>query len=94
MRKAQAARLPGTALNTPAEVLDDPHFVARGAFVDVDHPVAGRWKLPGTPFRPSVTPGQVRRPAPLLGEHTVPVLQEFIGLSDAEIADLRHKQVI
>jgi crotonobetainyl-CoA:carnitine CoA-transferase CaiB-like acyl-CoA transferase len=94
MRKAQAARLPGTALNTPAEVLDDPHFVARGAFVEVDHPVAGRWKLPGAPFRPSVTPWQLRRPAPQLGEHTASVLQELAALSSADIDALRHKQVI
>ena len=94
MRHAQRARLPGTAINTPAEVLSDPHFAARHAFVTVDHPVAGIWQLPGAPFRPQRTPWQLRRPAPLLGQHTEAVLQELAQLSLAEIQELRQTHVI
>ena len=78
MRRAQRTRLPGTAVNTPAQVLSDPHFVARGAFVAVEHPVAGTWQLPGAPFRPQRTPWQIRQPAPLLGQHTTYVLRELL----------------
>ncbi len=94
MRKAQQFRVPGTAINMPGEVIDDPHFVERGAFVEVDHPVAGRWKLPGAPFRPHLTPWQPPRPAPLLGQHTASVLQELAGVDAAEIEVLRQDSVI
>ena len=94
MRIAQQFRIPGTAINLPGEVLDDPHFTERGAFVDVDHPVAGRWQLPGAPFRPQLTPWQTPHPAPLLGQHTRAVLQEFVNLDDTEIDALQQANII
>jgi crotonobetainyl-CoA:carnitine CoA-transferase CaiB-like acyl-CoA transferase len=94
MRLAQQFRIPGTAINLPAEVLDDPHFTERGAFVEVDHPIAGRWQFPGAPFRPQQTPGQAPRPAPLLGQHTEAVLQEFIHLDLGELAALKQANII
>jgi crotonobetainyl-CoA:carnitine CoA-transferase CaiB-like acyl-CoA transferase len=94
MRTAQRFRIPGTAINLPGEVIDDPHFTERGAFVEVDHPVAGRWQLPGAPFRPQLTPAQASRPAPLLGEHTDAVLQEFTDLDTAELAALKQANII
>jgi crotonobetainyl-CoA:carnitine CoA-transferase CaiB-like acyl-CoA transferase len=94
MRRAQSARLPGTVVNTPAEVLRDPHFEARGAFVSVTHPVAGTWQLPGAPFRPQRTPWQLRQPAPLLGQHTDAVLGELLQLSAKNLAELRQENVI
>jgi crotonobetainyl-CoA:carnitine CoA-transferase CaiB-like acyl-CoA transferase len=92
--KAQQARLPGTAVNTPAQALDDPHFIARDAFVAVTHPLAGTWKLPGAPFRPSLTPWQIRRPAPLLGQDTERVFHELLQLTDADLHELRQTGVI
>ena len=92
--KAQKVRLPGTAVNTPAQVLDDPHFIARGAFVAVTHPLAGTWKLPGAPSRPSLTPWQIRRPAPLLGQDTERVFHELLHLTDADLHELRQTGVI
>ena len=94
MQKAQQARLPATAVNAPEEVLRDPHFVAREAFVDIDHPVAGTWKFPGAPFRPERTPWQLRQPAPLLGQHTNSVLKELAQLSDTDLQDLREHNII
>jgi crotonobetainyl-CoA:carnitine CoA-transferase CaiB-like acyl-CoA transferase len=43
----------------------------------------------GAPVKLSDTPGTVREPAPLLGQHTDAVLRERLGLDDAEIARLR-----
>ena len=75
-------------------MLDDPHFTERGAFVAVDHPVAGRWQLPGAPFRLQRTPWQAPRPAPLLGQHTAAVLQEFAHLDATEIDALKQTNII
>lgn len=94
MRKAQQYHIPGTAINLPGEVLDDPHFTERGAFVAVDHPVAGRWQLPGAPFRLQRTPWQAPRPAPLLGQHTAAVLREFAHLDATEIDALKQSNII
>ena len=94
MDRARRARIPGTAVNTPAEVLQDAHFVARGTFVPVTHPVAGTWQLPGAPFRPSAPHGRCGSQRPLLGQHTNAVLHEFLGFSDVQLADLRQAKVI
>jgi len=48
----------------------------------------------GPPVRMSDTPGAVRRPAPLLGQHTAEVLRERLGMTDAEIARLRDARAI
>jgi len=42
----------------------------------------------------SGTPGSVRAPAPLLGQHTDEVLREYLGMHDAEISALRQARVI
>jgi len=46
------------------------------------------------PVRMSETPGAVRMPAPLLGEHTESVLRERLALTDEEIARLRRAGAI
>jgi crotonobetainyl-CoA:carnitine CoA-transferase CaiB-like acyl-CoA transferase len=48
----------------------------------------------GAPVRLSETPGSVRTPAPMLGEHTETVLRELLGLDATEIAALRAGGVV
>ncbi|MCX6020440.1 MAG: CoA transferase, partial [Chloroflexi bacterium] len=62
------------ALNTPADAINDPHFAFRDYFQPIEHPVAGTHRFPTAPFRMSRTPYSIRRPAPLLGQHTDEVL--------------------
>ena len=45
--------------------------------VDVEHPVAGATRVLGVPMKLSETPGGIRRPAPMLGQHTAEVLAEL-----------------
>jgi len=63
----------------------DPQTIARDMVTEVDHPVAGRVKTIGAPVKFHGTPGGVKRPAPVLGEHTEEVLAE-VGLSPDEIS--------
>jgi crotonobetainyl-CoA:carnitine CoA-transferase CaiB-like acyl-CoA transferase len=90
----EAAKLPAAPLNSPQEVLDDPHVQAMGYLKHVPFPGASRpVPLIETPFRLSATPGSIRTRAPLLGEHTDEVLGE-IGYDTAEIADLHRNGIV
>ncbi len=61
MAEAQAAGWPLSALNTPADVMRDPHMRERGFFATVEHPQASPVVLPGLALRFSGTPGELRR---------------------------------
>ena len=84
-----AQGIPMGAINNIAEVVKHPQVVARRALVEMDHPRAGTVRMVGAPVRLSETPGSVRTPAPMLGEHTDLVLRELLGLGADEIAALR-----
>jgi crotonobetainyl-CoA:carnitine CoA-transferase CaiB-like acyl-CoA transferase len=90
----QPAGIPMGAINTLDAVVAHPQVEARGGLVESTHPVAGTIRMTAPPVRMSDTPGAVRTPAPLLGEHTEQVLRERLGLADDEIARLRVAGVI
>ena len=66
------------------EVFDDPQVKHRGLLHEVDHPVSGRIKVVGPPWRISGTPTEVR-PPPTLGQHTAEVLREWLGINLEEL---------
>ncbi len=75
--ECQAHGLLAAAVNTMAEVVDhNAHLDSRDYFVEVAHPVAGRFKYPGSPLYTPKGWWRIRRPAPLLGQHTQEVLAE------------------
>jgi crotonobetainyl-CoA:carnitine CoA-transferase CaiB-like acyl-CoA transferase len=88
------AGVPMGAINTIDHVVRHPQVDARGALVECTHPVAGTIRMVAPPVVLSETPGTVRAPAPLLGEHTDQVLRERLALSDEEIERLRQIGVI
>ena len=73
----EAAQLPFAQVNTPSQLLEDPHLQAIGYWQHFEHPTEGRLCAPGIPVKFSDTPGSIRRHAPNLGEHTEEVLREF-----------------
>ncbi len=92
--KLRATGVPCGPINTVAGALNDPHTLAREMVRTVNHPAAGELKLVGIPFRMNGTPAAVRRPPPLLGQHTDEVLGKEIGLDAGRIAALRADGVI
>ena len=67
------------------EALSDPQIAAREMVQTLTHPLAGPVRVLGIPTKLSHTPGAVRTPPPVLGEHTVAVLESDLGLSRMEI---------
>jgi len=80
-------------VNRYADLADDPQVRATGMLVPQEHPRAGHLTTLGTPIRLSRTPGEIREPAPALGEHTDAVLGEA-GLAAEEIARLRATGIV
>jgi formyl-CoA transferase len=74
-----AAGVPAAPILDYAQVFSDPHTAARRMVEEVEHPVEGTIRTLGFPLKMSATPLRVRRPPPLLGEHTEEVLRERGG---------------
>ena len=72
----------------------DPHLQERQAYLEVEHPHVGIEWLYGMPWLLGSTPGGIRRPAPLLGQHNDFILGELLGLPAKEIERLQAEQVI
>lgn len=85
---------PFASINTIDTIVEHPQVKAGGTIVECEHPVAGKVKMIGVPVRLSETPGTVREPAPLLGQHTDQILREQLEMDDAEIAALRRAGAI
>jgi crotonobetainyl-CoA:carnitine CoA-transferase CaiB-like acyl-CoA transferase len=79
---------------TVGESIEDKHLRARGAFVEIDHPEAGKVKVLAPWVRFSDTPGSITRPAPLMGQHNREVFGQLLGLSAEEIDTLEKKEII
>ena len=86
-------RVPCAPVSGPEELLNDPHYQARGFWVEVDHPETGKLTYPGAPFKMSETPWQVGR-APLLGEHNEEIYCQRLGYSKQDMVVLRETGVI
>ncbi len=87
------AGVPNGPINSVDQVIADPQVIAREMIVEVDHPKAGKTFLPGIPIKLSETPGNIRRPAPLLGEHTHEILEVTFGFSPEQIAEFEKADI-
>ncbi len=95
METLQAASVPAGVVENAQDMLDrDEHLKARGYYVYLDHPETGRSAYDGPAMRLSETPGVLRAPAPLLGEHTMDVCERILGMSADEVADLLAEGVL
>jgi crotonobetainyl-CoA:carnitine CoA-transferase CaiB-like acyl-CoA transferase len=95
MRELQGNGVPAGVVQSAREVLDhDEHLKERGYYVYLDHPETGRAAYDGPPAVLSKTPGHLRAPAPMLGEHTEYVCKEILGIGEEEMAELLVEGVL
>jgi crotonobetainyl-CoA:carnitine CoA-transferase CaiB-like acyl-CoA transferase len=90
--RLEAERVPFAMILSAEELPQDPHARAMGLFVEADHDVVGRTRLPRHPIKFSATPATLRGGSPALGQHTDELLVE-LGLAGS-IADLRGRGVV
>jgi CoA:oxalate CoA-transferase len=77
-----------------AQVCQDPQIANREMVIEVDQMLSGKVKAAGSPFKFSLTPGNIKYPAPFLGEHNLEVYSGMLGYTEQEIMDLAHQGVI
>jgi crotonobetainyl-CoA:carnitine CoA-transferase CaiB-like acyl-CoA transferase len=95
MELLQSRGIPCGVVQNSQDLLDrDEHMKARGYYRYLDHPETGRAAYDGPGFILTETPGVLRAPACLLGEHTMEVCERIVGLSPDEIADLLAEGVL
>lgn len=87
------AGVPCGPIYNVADVVNDPQVLFRKMVVEIDHPKSGRIKVTGVPVKLSESPGDVRLPPPMLGQHTVDILK-FLGYSDEDISKLKDEGVV
>jgi crotonobetainyl-CoA:carnitine CoA-transferase CaiB-like acyl-CoA transferase len=87
------ADVPVMTVHSMESLVDDPHLNAVGFFDWMDHPTEGKIRTMAPAGTYSETPLSVRRPTPLLGEHTKEILTEA-GLDEDEIERLAAGGVI
>ncbi len=88
------AGVPAGAVRAIDQVLEDPQIAARAMLQPTEHPAAGIIKLLGLPIKLGATPGGIRTPPPLLGQHTRVVLERDLHLQQSEIDALARDEVI
>ena len=87
------AGVPCGAILDSVELLNDPHMRERGMVVTVDHPVRGKFTMPGCPVKLEDSPAEVTA-APLLGQHNDEVYGEMLGLSAADLDRLKQEGIV
>jgi formyl-CoA transferase len=94
LARFQEAGLPCGPINAIPDVFAHPQAEARGLVLETEHPTAEKVRFPGFPYKFMRTPAVVRRPPPLLGQHTAEVLVEVLGYSAEDVAVFQGRGVV
>lgn len=86
--------LPFAPINNIQKTFEHPQAVARKIVTEVDHPRIGKLKLVAPAIAYDGEKMPVTRPPPVLGQHTLEVLREELGMDDATIAELHTKGAV
>lgn len=85
--------IPNAPVNDMEQVFTDPQVVARGMIGTYKHPTLGDIRYPPSPIKFSDWESP-NLPAPMLGEHTIEVLTERLGIEEPEVRRLAAEGVV
>jgi len=94
MIEGQRRGIPIFAVQNAEELVNCPQLAALSFFVEAEHPVVGKLKYPGAPYRVREAPWCLRRAAPRLGEHNDEVYKGELGYTEARLTNLRKAGAI
>ncbi len=86
--------VPAGKIYRAKEMLEDPHFQAREAITEVDHPEYGNVAMQNIVPKMSLTPGKIRHPGRALGADNESVYGDILGFSDLELEALKTDGII
>ena len=86
--------IPAGLIYKAKDMIEDPHFKARQAIIDITHPEFGKIKMQNVAPKLSNNPGKVYKVGPILGEHNNYVFKEILQKSEDEIKNLKESGVI
>ncbi|MEM7701128.1 MAG: CoA transferase [Pseudomonadota bacterium] len=92
--KCEENGVPAGNIYRAPEMLEDPHFAAREAIIERDHPRHENFKMQNVAPRLSETPGHVDTVGPELGQHNELVYGELLGMDSRTMADLEERGII
>lgn len=90
-KELTAHNVSNAVINTIDRICAHPQIEARGMITELEHPTAGKYRLPNSPFHFSKTPPEVVKAAPICGADTLDVFREF-GFSEETIAEILKTQ--
>jgi len=85
----EAIGVPSAKVASVAEIVEHAHLAHRGQILEMDHPKAGKVPMQGFSVQFGESPMQLRRPSPMLGEHSAAVLEEWLAMTPEQIAGLQ-----
>jgi CoA:oxalate CoA-transferase len=91
---ALAHGVPCSLVRSVKDLAGDEQLAFRDFWREIEHPVAGKIKYPGAPFKLSATPAAIERPAPLLGEHNEIVYCGMLHYSREQLVRMRQGGII
>ncbi|TWB86792.1 crotonobetainyl-CoA:carnitine CoA-transferase CaiB-like acyl-CoA transferase [Bradyrhizobium macuxiense] len=94
MSELQAAGVAAGVARLPIDLLEDRHLESRAFLQEVERAFIGRHPQPSLPIREGPKSYPIRAAAPTLGQHNIEILSGFLGLSDAEMAQLVREEII
>jgi benzylsuccinate CoA-transferase BbsF subunit len=91
--RLQSAGVAAAPVLDVADLLSDAHYVARGTFVEVEHPLGFRETIYGAYVKTSRTKARIR-PGPWIGQDNDHVFKELLGLSEERYQALKDDEII
>ena len=85
--------VPASATFDTYDLFHDPHLMERGFIKKIHHEQMGELPMLGSPFRMSESSVEIEA-APTLGNSTVEVLMEDLGLDEQGVKELMDKKIV